>query len=52
MKNKVGAYLRLSKEEYNNEKESNSITNQRQIIDNYVKEHKEYKLVKYYVDDG
>ena len=30
---KVAAYLRLSKEEYNNEKESNSITNQRQIID-------------------
>ena len=52
MKYKVGAYLRLSKEEYNNEKESNSITNQRQIIDNYVKEHKEYKLVDYYVDDG
>ena len=49
---KVAAYLRLSKEEYNNEKESNSITNQRQIIDNYVKEHKEYKLVDYYVDDG
>lgn len=48
----AGAYLRLSKEEYNNEKESNSITNQRQIIDNYVKEHKEYKLVDYYVDDG
>ena len=33
----AGAYLRLSKEEYNNEKESNSITNQRQIINNYVK---------------
>ncbi|EKC54722.1 TnpX site-specific recombinase [human gut metagenome] len=48
----AGVYLRLSKEEYNNEKESNSITNQRQIIDNYVKEHKEYKLVDYYVDDG
>lgn len=52
MKYKVGAYLRLSKEEYNNEKESNSITNQRQIIDNYLKEHNEYKLVDYYVDDG
>ena len=43
---------RLSKEEYNNEKESNSIINQKQIIDNYLKEHKEYKLVDYYVDDG
>ena len=52
MNYKVAAYLRLSKEEYNNEKESNSIINQRQIIDNYLKEHKEYKLVDYYVDDG
>ena len=49
---KVAAYLRLSKEEFSNEKESNSITNQRQIIDNYLEEHKEYKLVDYYVDDG
>ncbi len=48
----IAAYLRLSKEEYSNEKESNSITNQRQIIDNYLEEHKEYKLVDYYVDDG
>lgn len=51
-KNKVAAYLRLSKEEYNYDKESNSITNQRQIIDNYLLEHKEYKLVDYYIDDG
>ena len=34
---KVAAYLRLSKEEFNSEKESNSIINQRQIIDNYLK---------------
>lgn len=51
-KMKVVAYLRLSKEEYSNEKESNSITNQRQIIANYLKEHREYKLVDYYIDDG
>ena len=25
---------------------------EKQIIDNYLKEHKEYKLVDYYVDDG
>ena len=49
---KVAAYLRLSKEEFNSEKESNSITNQRQIIDNYLKEHKEYDLIDYYIDDG
>ena len=49
---KVAAYLRLSKEEYSNEKESNSITNQKIIIDNYLKEHREYKLIDYYIDDG
>jgi len=41
-KYKVAAYLRLSKEEFSSEKESNSITNQKLIIDNYLKEHKEY----------
>ena len=49
---KVAAYIRLSNEEYSNEKESNSITNQKLIIDNYLKEHREYKLVDYYIDDG
>ena len=52
MSYKVAAYLRLSKEEFSNEKESNSIINQRQIIDNYLKEHKKYKLFDYYIDDG
>lgn len=51
-KYKVAAYLRLSKEEFSNEKESNSITNQRQIIDNYLEKNKEYQLVDYYIDDG
>ena len=49
---KVAAYLRLSKEEYSNEKESNNITNQKLVIDNYLKEHRKYKLVDYYIDDG
>lgn len=48
----VAAYLRLSKEEFSNEKESNSITNQKLIIDNYLENNKEYKLVDYYIDDG
>lgn len=30
-KYKVGVYIRLSKEEYQNDKESNSITNQKKI---------------------
>lgn len=49
---KVAVYLRLSKEEYSNEKESNNITNQKLVIDNYLKEHRKYKLVDYYIDDG
>ena len=49
---KVAAYLRLSKEEFSNEKESNSIINQKLIIDNYLEKNKEYKLVDYYIDDG
>ncbi|MBQ8192488.1 MAG: recombinase family protein [Bacilli bacterium] len=48
----AAAYLRLSKEEFSNEKESNSITNQKLIIDNYLEKNKEYKLVDYYIDDG
>ena len=48
---KVAVYLRLSKEEYSNEKESNNITNQKLVIDNYLKEHRKYKLVDYYIDD-
>lgn len=52
MKYKAAAYLRLSKEEFSNEKESNSITNQKLIIDNYLEKNKEYKLVDYYIDDG
>lgn len=49
---KVAAYLCLSKEEFSNENKSNNITNQKLIIDNYLKEHKEYKLIDYYIDDG
>lgn len=49
MKSNIAAYLRLSKEEFNDEKESNSITNQRQLIDDYIKKHKEYKIYDYYI---
>lgn len=47
---KVGIYLRLSRED---EKigESNSITTQREILKNYIKENK-LTLVEEYVDDG
>ncbi len=49
---KVAAYLRLSKEEFTDNKESNSITNQKQIINSYINEHSNLELVDYYIDDG
>lgn len=52
---KVGAYLRLSKEDdnklYRRENESESITNQRSLIMNYIKDNG-FILTKEYVDDG
>lgn len=50
----LALYLRLSKEDDDVIDESNSITNQRYILRNYVEERKEfadYELVEY-VDDG
>ncbi len=51
-KYKVGAYIRLSKEEYSDNKESNSIVNQKQIITEYIKNTDGLVLVDYYIDDG
>lgn len=49
-KNKACMYLRLSKDDGINS-ESNSITNQRELIQSYVKNN-EMEIVKEYVDDG
>lgn len=49
-KNKACMYLRLSKDDGINS-ESNSITNQRELIQSYAKNN-EIELVKEYVDDG
>jgi DNA invertase Pin-like site-specific DNA recombinase len=52
---KLGSYLRLSKEDenkpYRRENESESITNQRSLIMNYIKDNG-FTFVKEYVDDG
>ena len=48
---KTAAYIRISKEQYD-KKESNSITNQKLIINNYIECNKDLKLVDFYVDDG
>lgn len=47
----VAMYLRLSKDDGDNI-ESESITNQRKIIKDYIDKHSEMKLYNEYVDDG
>lgn len=49
----VGAYFRISIEDTEKKKdESNSITNQRNLIHQFLKKQSELVLVKEYVDDG
>ena len=48
---KVGAYMRLSREDEGANKESNSIATQRALITDYVNSH-DMTLVDEYVDDG
>lgn len=48
---KVAAYLRLSKED-NENVESNSIVNQRELIEQYISNKNDLELVDYYIDDG
>jgi len=49
----IGNYLRISKED-DTKDESNSITNQRALINSYISSHAEYRNAKIidYVDDG
>ncbi len=48
---KTAAYLRLSKEDKANI-ESNSILNQKLLIEKYISNKKDLKLIDYYIDDG
>lgn len=53
----TAVYLRLSKEDsdlslHDNKKESNSITNQKLIIKEYLKAMPEVEIYDYYIDDG
>ena len=48
---KVAGYIRLSKEDKIKD-ESNSVTNQKAIIDYYVKKNEDLELVDFYIDDG
>lgn len=54
---KAAIYLRLSKEDgdfshSDGKLESNSISNQRLLINDYLKNHSEIRVVQEYVDDG
>ena len=53
---RTAAYLRLSKGDSDvdgaQKAESNSISNQRLIIDHFIEEHPELMLVDTYIDDG
>ena len=52
---KIGIYIRLSKEDLRNSEESESITNQRKIILEFIGEkfsREEYMIFDSYVDDG
>lgn len=47
----VAGYLRLSKED-NENMESNSIVNQRELIEQYINGKGDLELIEYYIDDG
>ena len=48
---RVAKYIRLSRED-GDDRESESVENQRDIIDNYILEHEELIEAGEYVDDG
>lgn len=48
---KVGMYIRLSRED-GDDRESESVENQRDLISQYIKEREELEYIDEYVDDG
>lgn len=52
VKYSAALYVRLSKEDDEKKRESDSITNQKAILKEYVKRHPEISIYDYYVDDG
>ena len=48
---RVAIYLRLSRDD-GDDRESESIENQRDIVNNYINEHDDLVLVQEYIDDG
>ncbi|MBO5003934.1 MAG: hypothetical protein J6D03_01455 [Clostridia bacterium] len=50
-KYKVGIYIRLSRED-GDDRESESVENQRDIINKYIEEKDDLEYIDEYVDDG
>lgn len=48
---RVAKYMRLSRDD-GDDRESESIENQRDIIDNYINTHEDLEIVQEYADDG
>lgn len=48
---KIAGYIRLSKEDKIKD-ESNSVINQKAIIDSYIKKNEDLELIDFYIDDG
>ena len=48
---RVAIYLRLSRDD-GDDRESESIENQRDIVNNYINEHDDLVFVQEYIDDG
>lgn len=49
---KVALYIRLSKEDDEDKIESNSVTNQRALLQDYLKNKNEFVIYDIYIDDG
>lgn len=48
----IAEYIRLSVEDGDDKVESNSIINQRALLNDYIKNNPELKIYDYYIDDG
>ena len=48
----AGIYVRLSVEDRNDKEESNSVSNQKQLLNEFIKNNSEIQIYDYYIDDG
>jgi DNA invertase Pin-like site-specific DNA recombinase len=51
-KYRAALYVRLSNDDENKDIESNSVTNQRALLTNFVDNSKDIQIHDYYIDDG